>query len=438
MAFSFGLRKHGTNTKQEVLAGLTIFFSMAYIAALMPSLLQHIGMPTSSVFVSTILVCIVGSLLMALIANLPIAIGPAVATIAYFASAVATHSTLTWQSGISALIIAAIALFIATCLRVQVNIAKAIPEDFFSAICSGLGLFLVVIALSNASILQVTHKPLSASFLTWGPSTWLFLVSAILSIAFDKLRISGAFILAILITTGIAFIAGLAHYHGLFALPSGIHLSFLQANWQSLHHTAVWETAFCIFLITLFDNTGTLLGLLQLMNRHNTNPKKSGFSRGVMANALSTLTASALASPSTSTYLESAGGIRAGGKTGLTTLVVAVGFVLLLFFSPFVLAIPKEASSGVLFYIGCIMLRKIKDIHWKEWPCTIGCLITALVIPITYSVANGIAAGLVAYTLMSCFTRHRRQQFLYKSLWVTSVLAIFVLVLYRNEILRII
>lgn len=421
----FKLKHFNTTPRQEIIAGITTFFSMAYIVILMPILLSAIGMHANALFMTTTLVCIIGGVLIAFIANLPVAIGPAVAILAYFSMAVVNANHISWQQGMLAVFIAAVGLIVVTAFHLQKKIIASLPDQFFSAICAGLGLFLMLIALKNSQLFQIQHDLLNLHAQPWHPLSWIFILSLIIAVILDRLNVIGSFIIAIITSTLTALLFGLIHYHGLLSLPPSINPNLFTADWHALSNPIIWHAAVCLLLITLFDNTGTLVGLTQAIGITNTEKAKKAISKGVIANAISTLFASLISSPCTSTYLESASGIRAGGKTGLTSFTTAICFIFLLFFSPLVATVPAQATAAVLFYIGFLMLSKVRDINFQNSATAWGSIATVLLIPITFSVAEGLGAGLIIYTLLSLLTKKNRQRFHKNTIWLTCLLVAF-------------
>lgn len=426
----FKLKHYHTTPRQEIIAGVTTFFSMAYIAILMPILLSAIGMHTSALFVTACVVCIIGCLLMSLIANLPVAIGPAVAILAYFATVVVHSNHLSWQQGMLAVFIAAVGLVIVTAFHLQKKIVSSLPDQFFSAICAGLGIFLFIIALNNAQLVSMNHGLLSLHLESWKPVSWIFILSLTITLILDRFHIIGTFIIAIIASTLVALAFGWVHYHGFLSLPPSIGPNLFTAKWSAVSNPIIWASAVCLLLITLFDNTGTLVGLTQTMGTMTPENSRKAVSKGVIANAITTLFSSLLSSPCTSTYLESASGIRAGGKTGLTSLTISICFIFLLFFSPLVSMVPPQATSAVLLYIGLLMFSKAKDITFKEPATAWGCIVTVILIPLSFSVAEGLGGGLLAYSILSCLSHNGRKQFNRKTIWLTCLLILFILFFY--------
>ncbi len=423
----FKLKHHHTSPRQEIIAGVTTFFSMAYIAMLMPMLLSSIGMHTSALFVTACVVCIIGCLLMSLIANLPVAIGPAVAILAYFATVVVKSNHLSWQQGMLAVFIAAAGLVVVTAFHLQKKIVSSLPDQFFSAICAGLGVFLFIIALNNAKLITLNHGLFSIRPEPWKPESWIFILSLIIAIVLDRFHVIGTFIIAIIASTLAALALGLVHYHGVLSMPPAIGPNLFTAKWNAASNPVIWGAAVCLLLITLFDNTGTLVGLTQTMRTMTPENSRKAVSKGVIANAITTFFSSFISSPCTSTYLESASGIRAGGKTGLTSLTISICFILLLFFSPLVGTVPPQATSAVLLYIGLLMFSKAKDITFKEPATAWGCIVTVILIPLSFSVAEGLGGGLIVYSILSCFSHKGRKQFNRKTIWLTCLLLLFIL-----------
>lgn len=434
LSILFRLKQHNTSIRREAIAGVTTFFSMAYIAVLMPNLLGNMGMDTQALFVTTCVVCIFGGILMGLIANLPVTIAPAVAIIAYFTTVVVQTNHLSWQQAMLAVFVAAVGLVIVTAFHLQRKIVTSLPQPFFNAICAGLGLFLIIIALNNSQIISLQGNIFSIRWQPWSPPSWIFLLSLVITIALDRLHIIGNFIIAIIIATAFALLTGLSHYHGLFSLPPHVQANLLQFDWNAIHNPIIWHAAICLLLVTLLDNTGTLVGLTQTLDHLDNQQMEQAVSKGVIANALSTLFASLLSSPCTSTYLESATGIRAGGKTGLTSSITALCFVLLLFFSPLVATVPPQATSAIILYIGFLMFSKIRGLHFKEFATTWGSLVTIVLIPMCLSVAEGLSGGLVVYSLLSCCHKKTRDTFNKRTIWLTVLLVLFLLFFHFSQL----
>jgi AGZA family xanthine/uracil permease-like MFS transporter len=394
---------------------------------LMPILLSVIGMNTHAVFVIACVVCIFGCLLMAFIANLPIALGPAVAILAYFSTVVVQSNHLTWQQGILSVFISGIGLVIVTGFHLQKKILGSLPDSFFSAICAGLGLFLILIALKNSQLISMTTGIFSLHGQAWTSLSWIFILSFVITAVLDRLHVTGTFMIAIILSTLTALAFGFVHDHGFISIPPAMDVHLFTADWHSISNPIIWEAAISLLLMTLFDNTGTLVGLTQTIGTMNKSQARKAISKGVIANAIATLFASLISSPCTSSYLESASGIRAGGKTGLTPFTISICFILLLFFSPLVATVPAQATAAVLLYIGLLMFNQIRLISFNQSPTAWGSVATMILIPLTFSVAEGLGGGLMLYTLLSCLTQKARKNFNQKTIWLTSLLAAFIL-----------
>lgn len=426
------------NRLHEVTGGLTTFFSAAYLVVLMPSMLKHIGMEAHATFVAVCVCCFLGTLLISYIAKLPIALGPGVATIAYFSIVVVGYQGITWQEGVTVLLIASIGLLLFTAMNWQRLILNALPPGFSQAICAGIGLFIICIGLSHAHILNTSNGLLNASWGAWTPRQGLFIASTLLLVFLDQRRIAGAFLLTIIVATVLSLYWGYTHFMGAITIPTAWPHSFFSAKWHYLQNPKAWQFALSLFFITLFDNTGTSMALVNQIPSIAPHKKKKMISKAILANAISCCCAGLLATPCTSSYLESAAGIRSGAKTGTAARVVAICFLLTLFFYPLLQAIPREPIAAILVYIGCLMLGTIRLINWKSIPTAFAVITTAAVIPMTYSIAVGLGAGLIIYTLLSLSSSTSREAFHRQSMGLTVCLCLYLILKYYSDIIKII
>lgn len=393
----------------EIVAGLSTFFSMVYIALITPDILSPLHMDTGAVFVATCIASAIGCILMGTIAKLPIGVAPGIAITAYFATVLTRYYHLDWQSGITAVLIASIALIIITSFKVQNKIIKSLPDDFFPAICAGLGFFLCFIAMHRSGILF--NGPNGLEFMSsWSSSLWVFIFGLALVIILDYYKVFASFLITIIASTILASLLGLVHYHGAISTPPPISPILLQFNMNALTNLNVWIAAFCLLMITLFDSTGTIVGLVQGIKDEDEYKLKAACSKGIFANSISSLVGGLLGVTTTSTFLESATGIRSGGRSGVTAIIIGACFILTIFLSPIARTIPSSAIDPILYYVGILMIRRMLVINWKNIICGISCAIIIIIIPGTSSIANGVGAGVISLTLLSLFSSTNRRK----------------------------
>jgi AGZA family xanthine/uracil permease-like MFS transporter len=399
----FQLEDHGTNVRTEVLAGLTTFLTMAYIIFINPSILGDAGMPKGAVFVATCLVACLGTLIMAFYANYPIALAPGMGLNAYFAYVVVLQMGYTWQAALGAVFISGVLFLLVTMFRLRSIIVDGIPRSMRIAITVGIGLFLAIIALKNAGV--VAASP--ATFVTLGdlqkPSTVLAVLGFIMVATLSVRQVKGALLVTILSVTVLSFFVADNQFQGVFSLPPSIEPTLFQLDIKGALSGGFLNVVLVFFLVELFDATGTLMGVA---NRAGllVDGKMSRLNKALMADSTSIFIGSLLGTSSTTAYLESASGVQEGGRTGLTAATVAVLFLACLFISPLAGSVPAYATAPALFYVACLMLRELTELDWDDVTEVIPACVTALLMPFTYSIANGVAFGFITYAALKLLT----------------------------------
>ncbi|KMO43386.1 guanine permease [Methylobacterium tarhaniae] len=400
---TFALSAHGTTVRTEMLAGLTTFLTMAYIVFVNPNILGDAGMPKGAVFVATCLVAAIGSLVMAFYANYPIALAPGMGLNAYFAYVVVLQMGYTWQAALGAVFISGLCFMAVTLTGLRRIIVEGIPRSMRIAITVGIGLFLAIIALKSAGV--VAASP--ATFVTLGdlhkPSTVLavlgFLIVAVLSVR----KVRGALLAGILTVTALSFIVADNTFQGVASLPPSIAPTLFALDIKGALSGGLLNVILVFFLVELFDATGTLMGVA---NRAGllTEGKMERLDKALMADSSSIFVGSLLGTSSTTAYLESASGVEEGGRTGLTAATVAVLFLACLFFAPLAGSVPAYATAPALFYVACLMLHELVDLDWDDLTEVLPACVTALLMPFTYSIANGVAFGFITYAVIKLLT----------------------------------
>ncbi|MGB7480326.1 MAG: NCS2 family permease [Burkholderiaceae bacterium] len=404
----FKLSEHGSNVRTELLAGLTTFLTMAYIVFVNPAILGDAGMPKESVFVATCLVAALGTLVMALYANYPIALAPGMGLNAYFAYVVVLGMGFTWQAALGAVFISGCLFVLVTLFRIREVIVNGIPRSIRNAITAGIGLFLGLIALKNAGI--VVANP--ATFITLGD---LHKAPAVLAgigffmiVALDRLRVRGAILIGILAVTVLSFAFGGNQFAGIVSAPPSISPTLFQLDIKGALSVGLLNVVLVFFLVELFDATGTLMGVANRAGLLKTG-RMDRLNKALMADSTAIVAGSILGTSSATAYIESAAGVQAGGRTGLTAVTVAVLFLACLFIAPLAGVVPAYATAPALLYVACLMLREMVDIEWDDTTESVPAVITLLLMPFTYSIANGLAFGFISYAVLKLLTGRARQ-----------------------------
>jgi AGZA family xanthine/uracil permease-like MFS transporter len=399
----FKLEEHGTTVRTEIVAGLTTFLTMAYIIFVNPSILGDAGMPKDAVFVATCLIAALGTGIMALYANYPIALAPGMGLNAYFAYVVVLQMGFTWQAALGAVFISGCLFLLVTLFKVRELIIKGIPHSIRIAITVGIGLFLAIIALKSAGIVA----PSKATYVTLGtlhtPEVVLSTLGFFLIVVLDRLKVPGAILIGIIAVTVLSFFFGGNTFHGVFAAPPSIAPTFLQLDIKAALSGGILNVVLVFFLVELFDATGTLMGVARRAGLLVPG-KMDRLNKSLLADSGAIFAGSLLGTSSTTAYVESAAGVQAGGRTGLTALTVAVLFLAALVISPLAGAVPAYATAPALFFVACLMLRELTELNWDETTETIPAVVTALTMPFTYSIANGLAFGFITYAALKLFT----------------------------------
>jgi AGZA family xanthine/uracil permease-like MFS transporter len=400
----FKLSENKTTVRTEVVAGVTTFLTMAYIIFVNPLILADAKMPFGAVFVATCVAAAIGCSLMAFLANYPIALAPGMGLNAYFAYVVVGKMNYSWQVALGCVFFSGVIFFIISVLPIREWIVNAIPKSLKMAIAAGIGLFLALIAFKNAGIV-VGDK---ATLVTHGELTSFPVVMAALGfaliVALEHRRIMGGVIIGILAVTVVAIVTGQQKLEGVFDTPPSIAPVFLQMDLAGALKIGLVQVVFAFLFVDLFDNTGTLIALAHrggFMRPDGTVPR---LHRALMSDSGAAMVGAALGTSTTTSYIESAAGINAGGRTGLTAATVAVLFLLALFFAPLAKSIPEYATAPALLYVACLMARSLTEVAWDDLTEAAPAVITALAMPFTFSIAEGIAFGFISYVAIKLVT----------------------------------
>ncbi|MFL1406030.1 NCS2 family permease [Marinobacter sp. M1N3S26] len=400
----FQLQAHGTTVKREVIAGITTFLTMAYIVVVNPSILSATGMDFGAVFVATCIAAVIGTLIMGLWANYPIALAPGMGLNAFFSFTVVGNMGYSWQVALGAVFMSGLIFFLLSIFKVREWIINSIPLSLRFGISAGIGFFLAFIALKNAGI--VVDNP--ATLVTMGdiktPEALLFFAGFAAICAMAYRRVTGAVMIGILAITGIAMAMGLVEYEGLVSAPPSLAPTFLELDIAGALNVGMISVIFAFLFVDLFDTSGTLIGAAQRGGLLDKDGKLPRLGRALMSDSVATMSGAALGTSTTTSYVESTAGITAGGRTGLTAVVVAALFLACLLFAPIASVIPAYATAPALLYVAVLMTSGLKLIDWEDVTDAAPAVATALIMPLTFSIADGIAAGFITYAALKALS----------------------------------
>ena len=393
----FGLAENNTTVRTEVLAGCTTFLTMAYIVFVNPAILADAGMDRDAVFVATCLAAAVGTAIMGLYANYPVALAPGMGLNAYFTYGVVLGLGHSWQVALGAVFLSGVIFLVLSVLPVREYIINSIPRSLKMAISAGIGLFLGIIALKNAGIV-VAHP---ATFVSLGDVTSLPVLLAaagfVIMVALDHRRVPGAIIIAILLVTALGVALGITTPAGIVSLPPSIAPTFFALDLGGALEVGLITIVFAFLFVDMFDTAGTLVGVAHRAGLLDAEGKLPRAGKALVADSIATRVGAVLGTSTTTSYVESAAGVKVGGRTGLTAVVVAALFLAALFFSPLAATVPAYATAPALLYVACMMTRGLTEVDWEDATEYAPAVVTAIVMPLTFSIANGIALGFITY-----------------------------------------
>ena len=396
----FRISESGSTVRTELLAGLTTFLTMAYIIFVNPSILKAAGMDEGAVFVATCLAASFGTAVMGLYARFPVALAPGMGLNAYFAYGVVLGMGHSWQVALGAVFISGILFFILSVLPVREWIINSIPRSLKISISAGIGFFLAIIGLKNAGIV-VDHQ---ATLVTMGdltdPKVLLACVGFLAILVLSARRVPGAIIVAILGVTVLGIALGVSDAGGVFSMPPDIAPTFMQMDIMGALEVGFITIIFVFLFVDLFDTAGTLVGVAHRGGLLDDDGRVPGLKKMLMADSSATIVGAAMGTSTTTSYIESAAGISAGGRTGLTAVVVAILFLLCLFLSPLAGTVPDYATAPALVFVACLMARGMAEIDWDDITEVGPAVITAITMPLTFSIANGIGLGFISFVVV--------------------------------------
>jgi len=413
---TFQLRENGTTLRTELLAGLTTFLTMAYIVLVNPAILSTTGMPLAGVAAATCLAAGIGCLLMGLLANYPIALAPGMGLNAYFAFTVVGAMGIPWQTALGLVFISGVLFFMLTVVGVRQLIVSAIPRALFAAIAAGIGLFIAFIGLRSAGLVVTNEATLVGLGDIHAPTTQLALLGLAILSVLTVLKVRGAIMIGIVVTSGLGWLLHLASW-----APQPYSLEAMTGTALQLdipaalgiggrgYGLALLEILFVFLFVDLFDNVGTLVAVSKkagLVKPDGTIPR---LNRILFADAGATVVGSLAGTSTVVSYIESASGVSAGGRTGLTAVVVGFLFLATLFVAPWAQVIPAAATAPALILVGAMMMAPLVEIEWDDPVIGIPAFLTLITIPLTFSIANGLAFGVIAYAVLKLVARRVKE-----------------------------
>jgi len=419
----FGFEAGVNNVRTEIVAGITTFLTMAYILAVNPGLFSNLeGMPNGSVFTATALAAIVGTLCMAIYAKKPFGLAPGMGLNAFFVFTVCLGMGYSWQFALTAILIEGLIFIILSATKVREMIVDAIPVSLKKAIGAGIGLYIAFIGLQNAGIIVDNGATLVSLGDIKTAGSLLFIIGLILTSVLVVLKVKGGILIGMLATTVIGIPFGITQYGGLISMPDSLAPIFCQFEWSQVLSWDMLIVVFTFLFIDMFDTIGTVVGVSVKSGMVDKNGKVDNISKILMADAVATTAGACFGTSTTTTYIESAAGVAEGGRTGLTAFVIALGFAIALFFSPLFLAIPSAATGAVLVIVGVMMMSPIMEIDWNDYSEAIPAFLTAILMPLTYSIAHGILLGMIAYVVINAIAGKFNK--ISVTMWVLAVLFI--------------
>ena len=402
----FGLQAHGTSVRTEIFAGLTTFLTMAYIVVVNPMILGAAGLPVAGVAVATCLSAGFASILMGLLSNYPLALAPGMGLNAYFTYTVVKGMGLPWQTALGCVFISGIAFLILTVAGVRRLIIRALPKSLFAAVGGGIGLFIAFIGLRDAGIIVATPGTVVGLGQLTAPTTALSILGLLVIASLQAMGVRGAMLIGILLTAAVAWVSGLSHF-----APAAYSLADLGSTAFKLDIPAalnlkggiglsLLEIVFVFLFVDMFDNIGTLVAVTKRAGLVSQDGSVPRMNRILLSDSISMLVGALAGTSPVTSYVESASGVAVGGRTGLTSVVVGILFLCTLFFAPMVQAIPTLATAPALILVGALMMGALTEVDWTDPGAAIPAFLTVIIIPLSYSIANGLAFGITSYAIL--------------------------------------
>ncbi|HHH2064015.1 TPA: NCS2 family permease [Yersinia enterocolitica] len=400
----FKLKQHGTTARTELIAGITTFLTMVYIVFVNPQILGVAGMDVQAVFVTTCLIAAFGSIFMGLLANLPVALAPAMGLNAFFAFVVVGAMGISWQVGMGAIFWGAIGFLLLTIFRIRYWMIANIPLSLRVGITSGIGLFIAMMGLKNAGIVVANPDTLVAVGNLTSHSVLLGALGFFIIAVLASRNIHAAVLVSIVVTTLIGWALGDVHYSGIFSMPPSVTSVVGQVDLAGALNISMAGIIFSFMLVNLFDSSGTLIGVTDKAGLTDHKGKFPRMKQALYVDSISSVAGAFIGTSSVTAYIESSSGVSVGGRTGLTAVVVGILFLLVMFVSPLAGMVPAYAAAGALIYVGVLMTSSLSRVKWDDLTEAVPAFVTAVMMPFSFSITEGIALGFISYCVMKLGT----------------------------------
>lgn len=404
----FKLEQNNSSIRTELIAGLTTFLAMAYITVVNPSILSQAGMDFGAVFVATCVAAALGSIIMGMYANYPIALAPGMGQNAFFAFGICIGMNTSWQVALGAVFISGVLFIIISVLPIREWLINSIPKSLKLGMAAGIGLFLAIIALTGGGL--VVDSP--ATLVSLGdiatPGPMLMMLGFVIIVGLTARKITGAVVIGILAVTSIAWLSGITEFKGVLSTPPSAS-ALLELDIAGALNMSMLTIILTLLLIDVFDTAGTLVGVATRANMLDKDGKLPRLNKALLADSGATAAGALLGTSSTTSYVESAAGVEAGGRTGLSAVVTGLLFLLCLFISPLAQSIPAFATAAALLFVACLMIRSFADLDWDDVTESAPAVVGALAMPLSYSIADGIGIGFISYALIKLFAGRAKE-----------------------------
>ena len=413
----------GTNWRTEILAGVTTFLTMAYIVLVNPAILADAGMPLAAVTAATCISAAFASILMGVVARYPIALAPGMGLNAYFAYTVCLKMHIPWQTALGAVFLSGVLFLAFTAAGIRQMILRAIPHELYAAVAAGIGLFIAFIGFEHAGLVVRDPNTLVTLGDVRTPAAALALLGLLIMAALEVRNIRGSILIGVLAVTGVAWAFHLVHWTPAPFAFGALSQTALKLNIGAALGKGLLEIVFVFFFVDLFDNLGTLVAVTKRAGLIQPDHSIPRLNRILATDAIATIAGSLTGTSTVTSYVESTAGVAAGGRSGVTAIVTGILFIGAIAAAPFVGIVPPAATAPALILVGCMMLSSISEIPWRDPLVAVPAFLTLVLIPLTYSIANGLGFGIVSWAVLHLVTgKIRRQDWL---LYVLAALFVF-------------
>ena len=405
----FGFDSRTMSLQKEVTGGVTTFLTMSYILAVNPAVLSETGMDANALFTTTVLASVLATVMMAVYAKMPFALAPSMGVSAFFVYTIVMEMGYTWQFGLTAVFVEGIIFILLTMTGLRERIVDAMPHELRKAISPGIGLFIALIGLHNAGIIDGSEETMVTLGNLHNPSVLLAAAGILFTVILLVRNVPGALLIGILATAAAGIPLGLTHFERLLNVPPGIEPIFMKMQWENIMSIDMAMCVATLLFMDIFDTMGTLIGVGQRVGLANEKGDMPGMNKAFMADSIGTTAGAMLGTTTVSTFIESAAGVNAGGRSGLTAMVTALCFLLALFFAPLFVAIPKAATAPAMFIVGMMMMGDVVKLDFRNYSVAVPCFVCIVFMPYAYSISDGILLGVITWVAVSIFSGRTKE-----------------------------